>query len=89
MTTRLTSSASTLLPISHRTRPWKWYHSTSFIYALQYDLKNKKVFLKRMACPGVTLDQLFLGSVIVVFARQLKLVEYGDLFTRQKFESKR
>lgn len=52
-------------------------------------MKNKKVFLKRMACPGVSLDQLFLGSVIVVFARQLKLVEYGDLFTRQKFESKR
>jgi hypothetical protein len=35
-----------------------------------------------MACPGVTTDELFLGSVITVFARQLKLVEYGDLFTR-------
>jgi nucleoside-diphosphate kinase len=42
-----------------------------------------------MACPGVSLDELFIGSVITVFARQLKLVEYGDLFTRQKFESKR
>mgnify|MGYP001806826841 CR=1 FL=1 len=42
-----------------------------------------------MACPGVNLEDLFIGSVITVFARQLKLVEYGDLFTRQKFESKR
>lgn len=42
-----------------------------------------------MACPGVTMDDLFITSVITVFSRQLKLVEYGDLFTRQRFESKR
>jgi nucleoside-diphosphate kinase len=42
-----------------------------------------------MACPGVTTEELFIGSVITVFSRQLKLVEYGDLFTRQRFESKR
>lgn len=42
-----------------------------------------------MACPGVNIEDLFLGSVVTVFSRQLKLVEYGDLFTRQKFESKR
>jgi nucleoside-diphosphate kinase len=35
-----------------------------------------------MACPGVNLEDLFIGSIITVFARQLKLVEYGDLFTR-------
>lgn len=52
-------------------------------------MKNKKVFLKRMACPGVSIEELFIGSIITVYARQLKLVEYGDLFTRQKFESKR
>jgi len=42
-----------------------------------------------MACPGVSTDELFIGNVITVFSRQLKLVEYGDLFTRQRFESKR
>jgi nucleoside-diphosphate kinase len=47
-----------------------------------YDLKLKKVFLKRMACPGVSVDELFIGSVVTVYSRQLKLVEYGDLFTR-------
>jgi nucleoside-diphosphate kinase len=30
----------------------------------------------------VSIDELFIGSIIVVFSRQLKLVEYGDLFTR-------
>lgn len=42
-----------------------------------------------MACVGVSMDELYIGSIITVYARQLKLVEYGDLFTRQKFESKR
>lgn len=35
-----------------------------------------------MACPGVSSDDLFNGSVITVYSRQLKLCEYGDLFTR-------
>lgn len=30
-----------------------------------------------------------MGSVIVVYARQLKVVDYADVFTRKKFEVKR
>jgi len=45
------------------------------------------MFIKRMACPGVTLKELYIGSIINVYSRQLKLAEYGDLFTRRKFES--
>lgn len=56
---------------------------------LQYDLKLKKVFLKRMACPGVSFDELYIGSVITIYSRQLMLAEYGDLFTRQKFDNKK
>lgn len=42
-----------------------------------------------MPCAGLTQDALYLGSIVTVFARQLKLVDYGDTFTRQKFaESK-
>jgi len=48
-----------------------------------YDLKNRRMFMKRMACPGVSSDVLFIGSIINIHSRQLKLVEYGDLFTRQ------
>jgi nucleoside-diphosphate kinase len=42
-----------------------------------------------MVCPTVTLSDLFIGSVVTVHSRQLKLVEYGDLFTRQRFEDKK
>ena len=44
--------------------------------------------MKRMACPGVTQEQLYIGSIINIHSRQLKLVEYGDTFTRQQFEAK-
>ena len=43
--------------------------------------------MKRMACPGLSINELYLGSIINVYSRQLKLVEYGDLFTRRMFEA--
>ena len=42
-----------------------------------------------MGVTGVSPEDLFIGSIITVYSRQLKLVEYGDLFTRQKFENKK
>ena len=45
------------------------------------------MFIKRMACPGLSINELFIGSIINVYSRQLKLVEYGDIFTRRKFEA--
>ena len=31
--------------------------------------------------------ELYLGSIITVFSRQLNLIDYGDIFTKNKFES--
>mmetsp|Transcript_32340 Transcript_32340/g.36680 ORF Transcript_32340/g.36680 Transcript_32340/m.36680 type:complete len:376 (+) Transcript_32340:42-1169(+) len=54
-----------------------------------YDLKNRRMFLKRCEYPSVTIDDLFIGATVTIYSRQLKLVEYGDVFTRTRFESKR
>lgn len=51
----------------------------------QYDPKNKRKFLQRIACPAVTMQSLFVGSIVTVNARQLKIADYGDTFTRKKF----
>jgi len=32
------------------------------------------------------MDDLHIGSVITVYARQLKITDYGDVATRRKFE---
>lgn len=54
---------------------------------LQFDIKNRRHFLKRVKYDGVTLQQLYLGSTVVVYARQLRLIEYGDQYTRQCIEA--
>jgi nucleoside-diphosphate kinase len=54
----------------------------------QFDIKNRRHFLKRIKYDGVTLQQLYIGSTIVVYARQLRLIEYGDEFTRQSIETR-
>lgn len=38
-----------------------------------------------MVYQGVSKDQLYIGSIITVYSRQLKLVDYGDTFTRRHF----
>jgi len=50
-------------------------------------MKNKRMFMKRMATGGIAMKDLYLGSIITVHSRQLKLVDYGDTFTKDKFEA--
>jgi nucleoside-diphosphate kinase len=52
------------------------------------DLKNRRLFLKRSPCDNITIDDLFIGSIITILSRQLKIVDFGDEFTRSKFCSK-
>ena len=51
----------------------------------QYDLKNSRKFLKRISYPSIRQSDLYVGSVITINARQLKIVDYGDTFTRKSF----
>ncbi|KAG8232410.1 hypothetical protein J437_LFUL013982 [Ladona fulva] len=54
---------------------------------LQIELKNRRTFLKKIKCEGITFKSLYLGSFINVFSRQMKVVDYGDAFTRDYFSS--
>ena len=51
------------------------------------DSKSQKTILKRTGgCQNLSIDQLFLGSSIVVFGKILKLYAYGDVVTEQLCE---
>lgn len=50
-----------------------------------YDIKNKRIFLKRCPYPSLDQKELFVGSTITVFSRQLKLSAYGDEATNRHF----
>jgi len=48
-----------------------------------YDLKTKRMFLKRCPYPSLTLRDLFVGATVTVFGRSLKIVDFGDEHTRR------
>ena len=49
----------------------------------QYDIKNHKIFLKKIHYPDIKLEDLYLGNVIMCYNRQLKIVAFGDEFTKK------
>lgn len=52
-----------------------------------FDAKTKRCFLKRCSYPSLSLKEVFVGATINVFSRPLKVVDYGDEFTRKQFTS--
>ena len=69
-------------------RPYllKYYEADGTVE--MFDLKNRRTFLKRMVCEGISLKDLFIGSVVTVYARQLKIVDYADKRTATALGSK-
>ncbi|KAG0578927.1 hypothetical protein M758_4G057900 [Ceratodon purpureus] len=64
---------------------WRYqfmYHTSDRSIEM-YEMKNQKTFLKRVAYPAITLEQLYIGSTILVYSRQLLIEDYGDEFTRK------
>lgn len=53
-----------------------------------FDMKTRRLFLKRMPSPDISLDDLIVGGVVTIHARQMNIVDYADDFTRNKFGSK-
>jgi nucleoside-diphosphate kinase len=49
-----------------------------------YDIKNRRTFLKRTDYPSITLEHLYIGSIVTVFSRNLTVADYADEFTRQR-----
>ena len=63
------------------------FYSLDFIYIFmflyfQYDMKQKRTFLKRSYCDSLTESDLYIGNVVNVFGRELKLIDYLSEATR-------
>ncbi|XP_071543662.1 nucleoside diphosphate kinase homolog 7 isoform X2 [Panulirus ornatus] len=54
-----------------------------------YDLRAKRLFLKRLPVDGVEEKDLYLSNTIVILSRQLKITDYADATTREQISSKR
>ncbi len=54
-----------------------------------FDLKNKKIFLKRVPYPQLSIKDLYIGSVINVYSRKQIVSDYGDQYTKNVFQETR
>ncbi|XP_064399962.1 nucleoside diphosphate kinase homolog 7-like [Halichondria panicea] len=52
-----------------------------------FDIKNRRLFLKRSKCERVKLNDLYIGAIVNIHSRQLTIVDFGDEFTTKKLSS--
>lgn len=52
-----------------------------------FDVKNRRTFLRKSKLEGLKAHLFFVGAVTTVFGRQLKIVDYGDEYTRKALEA--
>eukprot|EP00287_Rhodomonas_sp_CCMP768_P002700 CAMPEP_0196731284 /NCGR_PEP_ID=MMETSP1091-20130531/11090_1 /TAXON_ID=302021 /ORGANISM="Rhodomonas sp., Strain CCMP768" /LENGTH=396 /DNA_ID=CAMNT_0042074413 /DNA_START=109 /DNA_END=1300 /DNA_ORIENTATION=+ len=52
------------------------------------DLKNRRKFLRRCEYPGITFENLYVGSTVNVYSRELVITDYGDEFTKTALSAK-
>lgn len=71
-------------PQAGLTRTYQLCYYTEDKTIEMYDLKTKRLFLKRCAYPSLSANELYVGATINVFSRPLRLVDYGDDATRRR-----
>ncbi|CAG9581535.1 unnamed protein product [Danaus chrysippus] len=49
-----------------------------------FDLKNRKTFLRRVKVNGVTLDNFYIGSTLLILGRMVKIIDFACEDTRSK-----
>ncbi|KAM9482349.1 nucleoside diphosphate kinase homolog 7 isoform 2-T2 [Clarias gariepinus] len=54
-----------------------------------FDVKNQRTFLRRTKYDDLHPEDLFVGNRVIVFSRQLNLIDYGDQYTANKLGSKK
>ena len=52
-----------------------------------FDIKKRRVFLKKCLCPNVALKDLYVGNTVTIMSRPLHIIDYGDTFTREQMKT--
>lgn len=75
-------------PLASLTRTYQFCYFSEDKTIEMYDVKTKRLFLKRCAYPSLTPNELYVGATINVFSRPLRIVDYGDEATRRQLTTK-
>lgn len=55
-----------------------------FFFFFQYDVKSKKIFLRRTKCEGVEAKDIYVGGMVNIFSRCIKITNFADSATKEK-----
>ncbi|XP_076661642.1 nucleoside diphosphate kinase homolog 7 isoform X1 [Halictus rubicundus] len=53
-----------------------------------FDIKARKTFLRRTKCEGIKADDFYVGAIVTIFSRNIKITDYADCTTRKKLQTK-
>ena len=68
-------------------RPYRTVYYPVLQSVEMWDIKNSRIFLKKQQIPSIQLDDFFIGAQVTVLSRVLKVIDYGDVYTRKHFET--
>jgi len=68
-------------------RPYRTVYYPVLQSVEMWDIKNSRIFLKKQQIPSIQLDDFFIGAQVTVLSRVLKVIDYGDVYTRRHFEA--
>lgn len=54
---------------------------------LQFDLKTRKTFLRRTKCDGIKAKDFYVGAVITIYSRNIKIIDFADKSTKTKLQT--
>ncbi|XP_031551543.1 nucleoside diphosphate kinase 7-like [Actinia tenebrosa] len=52
-----------------------------------YDIKNRRLFLKRSVIDGLRTPDLYIGAIVNIHSRQLTITDFADNFTTSRLKS--
>ena len=53
----------------------------------QFEVKTKRHFLKRCKYEALRMSDLYIGGMVTILSRTMKIVEYGDAYTARSLAS--
>ena len=83
--TRYSFVAEYFDPQANLQRQYMLFYYVSDNSVEMHDIKNRRIFLKRVKYPQLSVKELFVGASVTVYGRVLKLVDFGDDVTRGQF----
>lgn len=54
-----------------------------------HDVKNNRIFLKKIELPNFSIDDIYIGAKVTILSRVMKVTDYADVRTRNRFEQTR